>query len=39
MKSFGANKWQIFRKVVFPSNYTTIINSLKVNISMSLIGT
>ena len=39
MKSFGANKWQIFRKVVFPSNYTTIINSLKVNTSMSLIGT
>ncbi len=38
MKSFGANKWQIFTKVIFPSNYATIISALKVNISMNLIG-
>ncbi len=38
LKSFGASKWQIFRKVVFPSNYATIISALKVNISMNLIG-
>lgn len=38
MKSFKANKFQIFFKVVLPSNYSTIINTLKINISMSLIG-
>lgn len=38
MKSFGASKWQIFRKVIFPSNYRAIISALKVNISMNLIG-
>ncbi len=38
LKSFGASKWQIFRKVIFPSNYTTMISALKVNISMNLIG-
>ena len=38
IKSFGANKWQIFRYVVFPSNKSNIISTLKVNISMNLIG-
>lgn len=38
MKSFGATKWQIFRKVVLPSNYNNIISALKINISMNLIG-
>ena len=38
MRSFGANKWQIFSKVIFPSNYGTIISALKINISMNLIG-
>lgn len=38
MKSFGASKWQIFKKVVFPSNFANIISALKVNISMNLIG-
>lgn len=38
LKSFGASKWQIFRKVIFPSNVENIISALKVNISMSLIG-
>lgn len=38
MKSFKASKWQIFTKVIFPSNYATIVSSLKVNISMNLIG-
>ena len=38
MKSFKATKRQIFWKVVFPSNYKTIISTLKINISMSLIG-
>lgn len=38
LKSFGASKWQIFKKVVFPSNYENIISALKINVSMSLIG-
>lgn len=38
LKSFGASKWQIFRKIIFPSNILNIISSLKINVSMSLIG-
>ncbi len=38
LKSFQASKKQIFTKVVLPSNYINIINALKINISMSLIG-
>ncbi len=38
LKSFGASKWQVFRKIIFPSNILNIISSLKINISMSLIG-
>lgn len=38
LKSFQASKKQIFFKVILPSNKLTFINSLKINISMSLIG-
>lgn len=38
LKSFRATKFQIFFKLVLPYNYKTIINALKINISMSLIG-
>jgi len=38
LKTFNASKPQIFLKAVLPSNKITIINSLKINISMSLIG-
>lgn len=38
LKSFKATKWQIFKIVILPSSYPTIISSLKINISMSLIG-
>ena len=38
MESFKATKWQIFWKVVLPSNYKTILSTLKINVSMSLIG-
>ncbi len=38
MKSFNATKWQIFYKLVLPSNYSAIISTLKINVSMSLIG-
>jgi len=38
LKSLNATKWQIFKMVILPSSYPTIISSLKINISMSLIG-
>ena len=38
LKSLKASKLQIYYKVILPSNYITIINALKINISMSLIG-
>jgi NitT/TauT family transport system permease protein len=36
--SFGANRRQIFLKIVFPSNAGSLFNSLKVNIGLSLVG-
>ena len=38
LKSFSATKGQIFKYVILPSSYPTIISSLKINISMTLIG-
>ena len=38
LKSFGANKRQIFIKAIVPSNVPILISALKINISMSLIG-
>lgn len=38
LQSFGATKYQILKKLIIPNSYTTIISSLKLNISMSLIG-
>ena len=38
LKSFKATKLQMFFKVVFPSNIMTILSTLKINISLSLIG-
>ncbi|MFA5408162.1 MAG: ABC transporter permease [Bacilli bacterium] len=38
LRSFKARKRQIFFDLILPSNMKTIINALKINISMSLIG-
>ncbi len=38
LKSFKASKLQILTTAVIPASYQTIISSLKINISMSLIG-
>ena len=38
MKSLGANKWQIYTKLLFPNSMKDLISTLKINISMSLIG-
>ena len=38
MKSFNANKFQIYHMLIIPSNIKNIINVLKVNISLNFIG-
>ena len=38
LKTLNATRIQIFTKLIVPSNKKNIINCLKVNISMSLIG-
>lgn len=38
LRSFNASKWQLLRYLIIPGNYHVIINSLKINVSMSLIG-
>lgn len=38
MKSLGANKWQLFSKLILPNSLCSIISALKINVSMSLIG-
>ena len=38
MKSFNASKWQIYKLLILKGNINTIISSLKINISMCLIG-
>ena len=38
VQSFGADKWQVFRKIVLPANIPVFFQSLKVNIGLSLVG-
>ena len=38
IKTFKANKFQILSKIIIPSNYKNIFNTLKVNIGLSLVG-
>lgn len=37
-KTFKANRLQILTKIVIPSNISTLFNTLKVNIGLSLVG-
>ena len=37
-ETFGAKKYQVFSKVVLPANIKTLINSLKINLGLSLVG-
>lgn len=37
-KTFGASRFQILTKIVIPANISTFINSLKINIGLSLVG-
>ncbi|WP_026477190.1 ABC transporter permease [Alkaliphilus transvaalensis] len=38
LKTFGATKFQILQKVVFPASIPNMINTMKINIGMSWIG-
>ena len=37
-QTFGANKLQVFSKIVFPSNISALLNVLKVSIGLSMVG-
>lgn len=37
-KTFNASKLQILNKIIIPANISTFINSLKINIGLSLVG-
>ena len=37
-ETYNASKFQILTKIVLPANISTFINSLKVNIGLSLVG-
>lgn len=37
-KTFNSTKLQILTKIVIPANISTFINSLKINIGLSLVG-
>lgn len=38
LKTFGATKWQVFKKVIFPSSIPTIVSALKINVGLSWVG-
>ena len=38
LQSLHANKMQVLKYLIIPNSYRTIISSLKINISMTLIG-
>ena len=38
LKSFGASKNQMLRYLIIPNNYHVIVNSLKINVGMSMVG-
>lgn len=38
VRTFGANRAQVLMKVVLPSSYPVIINTLKVNVGLSWVG-
>jgi NitT/TauT family transport system permease protein len=38
LKTFGANKFQILKKVIIPANFPNIMSVIKVNIGLSWIG-
>lgn len=37
-RTFGANKYQIFYKIILPASFPTIVSALKVNVGLSWVG-
>lgn len=38
VRSFGADRWECFKKIVLPCNMPVLFQSLKVNLGLSLVG-
>ncbi len=38
LKTFGATRWQVFQKVIFPASVPTIVSALKINVGLSWVG-
>ncbi len=38
LRAMGATRRQIFQKLIFPGNFPTIINSLKINVGLCWVG-
>lgn len=38
LQTFGATRWQIFKEVILPASFPTIISTLKVNVGLSWVG-
>lgn len=38
MTAMGASRWQLLWMLVFPANYATLLNTLKVNVGLSWVG-
>lgn len=38
VRTFGANKWQILRKVILPGSVPTLVAALKINVGLALVG-
>lgn len=38
LRSFGANKWQIFKEAIFPASLPVMVSTLKVNVGLSWVG-
>ncbi len=38
LRSFGANRFQIFKEAILPASFPTIISTFKVNVGLSWVG-
>lgn len=38
LQTFNAKRWQIFKEVILPASFPTIISTLKVNVGLSWVG-
>lgn len=38
MQIVGATRWQLFKTVIFPSSLTWVINAMKLNIGLAILG-